>query len=333
MKTLLGVLSFLLTFAVTRGIDAREIAHRSLPATVLIEALDAHGQPLALGSGFFVSATQLVTNYHVVTGASSLRLKVTDSKEQITIETVSRLDERNDLVIIECPTDHPVFLPLATTEPVIGESVYVIGNPKGLEGTFSNGLVSSIRKDGELSLIQISAPISPGSSGGAVLNSAGEVLGVAVASLIDGQNLNFAIPVQCVTSLLGKPPLELRLSQIPSKESGRFGERLLNGVQIVGQVITIDAFQKRNMEQYNWDPSRQRIPCTYEFRIKNTLNKTVTDVRYIIINLQKDGEPLDFCNGEVIGAIPPGLAKHMSEKWYQYPNQTFAIRVIDFKTQ
>jgi len=85
-----------------------------------------------------------------------------------------------------------------------GDEIYVIGNPEGLEGTFSKGVISGIRSIDGRSYFQITAPISPGSSGGPVLNASGEVIGVAVASWRTGQNLNFAIPVFYVRSLLSR---------------------------------------------------------------------------------------------------------------------------------
>ena len=87
----------------------------------------------------------------------------------------------------------------------VGETVYAVGNPRGLEGTFSQGIISSIRPVGIDKLIQITAPLSPGSSGGPVLNRKGEVIGVSVLTIRDGQNLNFAIPSIHLSALLAKP--------------------------------------------------------------------------------------------------------------------------------
>jgi S1-C subfamily serine protease len=84
----------------------------------------------------------------------------------------------------------------------IGQPVFVVGNPQGLEGTFSNGLVSSIRRFGDDYLVQMTAPISLGSSGGPVLNDEGKVVGVSVGMLQHGQNLNFAIPSEYLANLL-----------------------------------------------------------------------------------------------------------------------------------
>jgi len=83
----------------------------------------------------------------------------------------------------------------------VGDLIYVLGSPEGLESTFSQGNISGTRRLDGRSLIQITAPISHGSSGGPVLNSAGEVIGIAVGALRAGQNLNFAIPVSDLISL------------------------------------------------------------------------------------------------------------------------------------
>ena len=89
---------------------------------------------------------------------------------------------------------HP--LTISASEQInVGERIYVLSNPKGLAGTISTGIVSGgIRRSKDTELLQIDAPISPGSSGGAVLNASGEVIGIATASLSGGQNLNFAVP-------------------------------------------------------------------------------------------------------------------------------------------
>jgi trypsin-like peptidase len=89
-----------------------------------------------------------------------------------------------------------------------------LGNPLGLEGTFSDGIISGIRRDGSRRILQITAPISPGSSGGPILNEKGLVIGIAVATLSEGQNLNFAIPVSDLGPLLSSVG---RLSPLPGQ--------------------------------------------------------------------------------------------------------------------
>ena len=125
----------------------------------------------------------------------------------------------------------------------VGETVYAVGNPQGLEGTFSQGIVSSIRQVGSDKVLQITAPISPGSSGGPVLNSKGEVIGVSVATFRGGQNLNFAIPSNYLKVLIAKagPPKPLSGTKSSAKQRSilaDLGGRSTEGV--VGANLTYD---------------------------------------------------------------------------------------------
>lgn len=117
------------------------------------------------------------------------------------------MDSRQDLALIKVSDVGSPSLPLGNSDKVqIGESVYVAGNPIGfLEGTFSDGIISGVREFWVGSKrIQITAPISKGSSGGPMLNRKGEVIGVAVSFITEGQNLNFAIPSNYLSELLNK---------------------------------------------------------------------------------------------------------------------------------
>lgn len=180
------------------------------PATILKEndlslalIVSADDNSASLGSGFFIAdGSAVVTNYHVIAGASSLALK-TGSGQIFSAEQLYAFDEKRDLAIIKLPSPavaRPV--PLGDSDKVaVGEGVVVIGNPEGLEKSVTNGLVSGLRTVDEQKLFQISAPISPGSSGGPVFNDKGEVIGVVVSFLDGGQNLNFAIPINAVKQL------------------------------------------------------------------------------------------------------------------------------------
>jgi hypothetical protein len=111
------------------------------------------------------------------------------------LQRIAYVDPDADIVILkfDC-TDVVSLQPELHDDVAEGQTVLVIGNPEGLQGTVSNGLVAAIRT--EENLIQITAPISPGSSGSPVLNEDGRVVGVAVGIFKKGQNLNFAIPVK-----------------------------------------------------------------------------------------------------------------------------------------
>ena len=182
---------------------APQIAEKALAATVYLEMQDSKGVPLGFGSGFFVRDNLIATNYHVIEGAARGRAKLVGQFSTYTIEGVTATDQTNDLALLKVTVSGIKPLPLGNSSDVkIGETIYVAGNPKGLEGTFSNGIISSRRDPYTKERLQMTAPISPGSSGGPVLNSKGEVIGVSFMTLVGGQNLNFAIPSRYLTELL-----------------------------------------------------------------------------------------------------------------------------------
>ncbi|HVS83949.1 MAG TPA: S1C family serine protease [Pyrinomonadaceae bacterium] len=192
------------------ALTAREIAKKALQAVVVIVTEDSNGKPLALGSGFQVRPGIVATNYHVIKGARSARAKFQNQYSYWIGGTVA-IDETNDLVLLRLsssPYDDILDLPLKdrilslASGPVeIGDTVFAVGNPEGLEGTFSQGIVSALRGT---DYIQVTAPISHGSSGGPVLNKYGQVIGVAIGVIEEGQNLNFAIPVSKLVELLNR---------------------------------------------------------------------------------------------------------------------------------
>jgi hypothetical protein len=155
------------------------------------------------GSGFFVSSNTIVTNYHVIRGATRIYAKRIGSETLLPVERVVSEDPKRDLALLAVRgVDAPALRLGAYSSLTIGQDIFVIGNPEGLEGTLSTGIISGFRQSAGNRYIQITAPISHGSSGGPVLNASGEVIGVAVAFKSQGQNLNFAIPVDDVKALL-----------------------------------------------------------------------------------------------------------------------------------
>ncbi|HKV42658.1 MAG TPA: serine protease [Blastocatellia bacterium] len=123
------------------------------------------------------------------------------------------LDPARDLALVKLKGAKGQPLPFASAGSLaVGDEVYAVGNPKGLEGTFSQGIVSSIRHDKQIDLIQITAPISHGSSGGPVLDDHGRVIGVAVGSLVEGQALNFCIPSSYLEPMIAKQKSLISLS-------------------------------------------------------------------------------------------------------------------------
>src|SRR5262249_30222209 len=188
---------------------AQSSARESTPAEILAAKgpmvallVSADDQNIGLGSGFVVSESLLITNYHVIEGAKRLFVKLSDGSV-MEVTTVVAFDSDRDLAAMKLPGARK-GLQLADSDTVrVGEPVVVISNPQGLEHSISNGLVSGIRTEEKLpKVLQISAPISHGSSGGPVFNQKGEVIGVVSFYLEGGQNLNFAIPSNYVKEML-----------------------------------------------------------------------------------------------------------------------------------
>ena len=185
----------------------QQIAKTALNSTVLVVMEDANGQPLSSGSGFFVGRGMIATNLHVVEGVFNGYIKRVGMNRTYRIKNIIAMNSQQDLAILKVSDIGAPILPLGNSDELkIGEPVYAVGNPKGyLEGTFTEGIVSGVREfQINSKRIQISAPVSEGSSGGPVLNSRGEVIGVAVSKLTEGQNLNFAVPSNYLKELLSK---------------------------------------------------------------------------------------------------------------------------------
>lgn len=196
--------------------DTKKIVQDNLSKVVMIITFDPNNQPLTIGSGFYISQDgKIATNYHVIEGAASAIVKEVGSDKKLSVDKVIQMSAEHDLAIIKInKTTESVILGRDETL-LVGEKVVAIGNPEGLEGTVSEGIVSGFRSvSKDFRVIQITAPISPGSSGGPFFNSKGEAVGIATASIVSGQNLNFAIPISALLNLISMEPLNHKLSHI-----------------------------------------------------------------------------------------------------------------------
>ena len=197
------------------SLTAEDIARKYLPWVVLITCDDAKGDTIQ-ASGFFISRGLIVTNYHVIEGMVRGQVKLAPRLGRkltiLPINSILDFDHTRDLALLSVNLRSSIDLFLENEsiptiapfdEPIrVGEMIYALGNPQGLEGSISEGIVSGIRQSGGSRLLQITTPISPGSSGGPVINAKGHVIGVVAASLREGQNLNFAIPSESVRKLV-----------------------------------------------------------------------------------------------------------------------------------
>lgn len=183
-----------------------EIAKAANGAIVSIVMADKGGKPIAQGSGFLVSKDgEIVTNYHVISEGSSAIVK-SPNGAFYAVDGVLGLDKARDIAVIKAHGQNFQTLTLGNSDRVqVGEEVVAIGNPLSFESTVSNGIVSAIRTIEEEGgkFLQVTAPISPGSSGGPLFNMAGDVVGITTLKFKGGENLNFAIPINDAKRLLG----------------------------------------------------------------------------------------------------------------------------------
>ena len=217
-----------------------QIAQKALAATVSLEMQDKNGMPLGQGSGFFVRPNLIATNYHVIEGATQGTAKLVGKDTTYTIEGITATDKTNDLALLKVTVQGINPLPLSDSDTVqIGETVYVAGNPLGFEGTVSDGIISGRRDRHIAERLQMTAPISPGSSGGPVLNHKGKVIGVSVSTYrgIEAQNLNFAIPSNYLKALLAQSGPVKPLSQV--------------GQSISAETYFIRGYEKAKLGDYH----------------------------------------------------------------------------------
>lgn len=182
--------------------DLRELVRAVKPSVVTIGVFDSTGKPLGMGSGFFIDDEHIITARHVVESASYAEFRTSDGGIH-SIAGVVADDRWSDLAMLRVAKGvNAKPLTVASAGVEVGEAVVAIGSPFGLDLTVSNGIVSSIRPMPQIGMVlQITAPISPGSSGGPILNRSGEVVGVASAVFAEGQNLNFAVPASRIGTL------------------------------------------------------------------------------------------------------------------------------------
>jgi tetratricopeptide (TPR) repeat protein len=210
----------------------RRIYSENAPSVLLLYVRSLGGNYIAQGSGFLIGGSRIVTNAHVANGG---RVYVELGAARIPTK-LEKMDSLNDLAILSVEAEMTTKpLQLAEKWPSPGEIIFAITNPEGLERTITQGVVSANRELDGRKLLQISTPISHGSSGGPIFNSDGMVVGIAVGTLADGQNLNFAIPVELLRDLVKRAP-----SSPSDLES------------ILGQITTLQVQQAQ--EKYSTSP-------------------------------------------------------------------------------
>jgi len=288
-----------------------ELVKKTKPAVVLIQTFDANNQPIGQGSGFFVNNKgHIVTNHHVLEGAYRATVK-TSSGIEYPVEGIIAKNADADIVklVVNIPDANIAFLNLSEIVPSEGQDIVVIGNPFGLESSVSTGVISAVRDIPDFGkILQITAPVSSGSSGSPVMNMKGEVIGIATFIVTQGQNLNFAVPSDKISAMVSEDKI-IRLIDytenskeysfdeyenehlIPEKSTlyhnsqGHFSFSLpCEWVEI--SKDTIEAYLKALQEKFSptSTPNRQYYDAAFQ-----KISTTYFDYPYVMLQVDKTG--------------------------------------------
>jgi hypothetical protein len=330
-----------------RSQNAAAIAKQYWNSVVLIVTQDENRQNLAIGSGLILENGRVVTNYHVIEGAK-YAYALSESGAKYSVDGLFSTDEKNDLALLSVPGIPKSTVRLSSEAIQVGQRIYAIGNPEGLSNTISDGIISGKRTLNGASLIQITAPISPGSSGGPIVDDLGQVIGIAMGAITSGQNLNFAIPISFVLPMLSSTTIT-SLSVPARKEittSASVTTNIANGVRVVDVEY----------ECNEYDPGQ---PCKFRsLSINNALQQSVRKIKVIFILYSAAGMPIDYiektlCREEIwnkeskqscylseLVEIKPGLSKSFHIRYTALDKQRvfrkmkgekLIIRILDFE--
>jgi Flp pilus assembly protein TadD len=220
--------TFSLLSVAVRAMDIPALVQKAKPAVVEIRTYDQRNKLLKTGTGFFISPDGLLlTNYHVISGGNFITAKMPNGAVFF-LKGVVTASATYDVAQLQFIATDVSYLTLgSSSDAVEGQRVLVIGNPEDLEGTVSDGIISAFRAG--RSMIQITAPVSPGSSGSPVLDESGNVIGIVTQVLKEGQNLNFAISAETIRDAVAESAVELSVTRGPIDDVyNRASEHLKN---------------------------------------------------------------------------------------------------------
>ncbi len=195
----------------SQSLSAEKVYDIVKDAIVVILGYDKSDELISQGSGVVLNDKgYIITNYHILSGCE--RLEIMHGDNEIPYVDIAGYDVDKDILIININDKTFPLIKIGDNQSLkVGQQIYAIGNPMGFENTISEGIISGLRKYKEKgkNYIQITASISPGSSGGAVVNDKGELIGISTLTITDGQNLNFAIPIEEI--------LDVEISNLPKE--------------------------------------------------------------------------------------------------------------------
>lgn len=200
-QSLFALLLLILIASATEvwALEPEKLFEKVSPSIVIVVTMNSSGKPVSQGSGVVVASGEITTNCHVLEDGTRYQVK---QANHVWPATLVRGDIDRDLCVLSAPSLTAPTVSLRGVKGIkVGARVYAIGAPQGLELTLSEGLVSSLRQMENSQVIQTNAAVSPGSSGGGLFDVDGRLIGITTFYLAEGQNLNFALPADWVTTL------------------------------------------------------------------------------------------------------------------------------------
>jgi|TARA_B100002003_G_C14070991_1_gene515274 hypothetical protein len=281
------LVTFVFTTNAYSQLTTADIYKNAKDSVLLLVAYDSMGIPSSLGSGFYIEKNKIATNFHVVDQASKIVFKHIGEKSFNDVDKIISFSKNLDLAILSVSRIGNPLTIEHNSSSGIGEKVIAIGNPRGLEGSVSEGIISAVRGGIDLNYFQITTPISPGSSGGPLFNENGNVIGITTATLKDSQNLNFAMPAKLLLTLKDKE----KAWEPEIGENNRLPVTSGSG----GIELALFEFE---------DPYGN-----VQFSLKNTNSRSVKDISYVLIfRERRSHEILHFLLKKESNPIPAGMA-------------------------
>lgn len=265
-------------------------------SVLYLELYDDHRNIIGSASGFIIQdGTTMVTNYHVIDGTYHIEAYTSDGEKHTSADTILAYDEKLDLAVLQCNDNLNVNpIPIGNFGTVEqGDKVYAIGYPLGLANTFSEGVISSLYQDNGVDMIQTTAAISSGSSGGVLMDKRGRAIGVTAASYEDGQSLNLAIPIAYVAKLLENKNNETTLAGIYKPQYPVFTvkEVIENYSELNSSRFYIEGYTPTSVFY------ARRSAATHTFILFNSLSDMDQEINFVTI---RPTDSMKFAPGSTI---------------------------------
>lgn len=369
---------FLVVFEVVKGDNAAQppspgdrklyssvadIAEMALPGIVYLEAYDAGDPEFGfMGTGFVISADgKIVTNYHNLDGTGDAIVEIDGQiYDQVFVLAAS---EAMDLAILKVDAEGLPALHLAENlEDVrIGDPIVAMGNPMGFKRTVTEGIISTLEREVDwfdYELIQISAPISKGNSGGPLFNMYGEVIGVNTFGWGEGQNLNFAVPINKVHQLLNDLQQPMTVAEVFGGSGSVFSSLGTTYSHRPGEfAVALSWRGDADLDLEIWTEDFEFIASAAEIGESPDIMQGGQGQEWITFRehaLGVDGQTIDLSEGRFIVTVfysgpepgendsgtadaeltifyPDGreIVVLGEEIWYQYPYETWFALIVD----